>query len=282
MVRVGCSVNMFDEIEMLPPLINNIRQCGVDYINVIYQTVSYTGSIQARVDAGCMLRYMAEKGDIDSWDIFLPDFNAHTSWASKHNEINKRNLGLSFCKQAGCEYFQCRDIDEYFRPREFQDALNTIIQNEYGLTCCMIYIYLLINRQIYRHADIGYITPTWVVYPFMYRISDESEFEKGIVYKFINIDHSREMRSDAVMLLDAPIVTMHHMERVRSDIDRKAISRPCFNLPDSKNDLALYLKKTHEYMPSIDPLYNKKIVLANDEFNILPYINRHLDIKHGF
>ena len=82
----GISYSVFDGEELLEASLKSVRR-SADYINVVYQTVSWTG--ERRNDAlPYFLKTLQDKGLIDELIFFAPDVNKR----AYVNEKRKRNL----------------------------------------------------------------------------------------------------------------------------------------------------------------------------------------------
>lgn len=118
----GMSYSVFDGEELLESSLKSVRG-EVDYINVIYQTVSWYGN---PADPGLLplLLELKEKKLIDELAEFKPDLKKRPGT----NERAKRNFGLELARRAGCTYFMTMDCDEFYLAEEIKKAKEDIIR----------------------------------------------------------------------------------------------------------------------------------------------------------
>lgn len=131
----GVSYSVFDGYELLESSIRSIRN-HVDYVNVVYQKLSWYG---VPADDGllpCLYELQAQ-GLIDE----LIEYTANPNISAPVQEINKRNIGLSAAKRAGCNYFMTMDTDEFYIGSEFENAKQYIVRNEITHSFCNIVHY---------------------------------------------------------------------------------------------------------------------------------------------
>ncbi len=145
----GVSYSVYDGEEILEASIRSIRS-SVDYINVVWQRISWYGEPASKTLEPLLQRLLKEKL-IDELIEFEPDIHRKPG----KNETMKRNIGLKAARKAGCTYFMTMDTDEFYKKEELQEAKEFILknnithsyvsQNVYGLnpeelllsdTCC--------------------------------------------------------------------------------------------------------------------------------------------------
>lgn len=259
---------MFDEINMLPPLLANIQQRNIDYIQIIYQDQSYTG-LPAQKVIYPDLKILLDSHKIHAIEKFDPDLDLRP----KHNELNKRNMGRASCRDAKCDYHQSIDIDEYFRPNEFANALSAVIANGYGFTVCPIYsyVYSQSSKYLYRWKE---TCDKHCFSPLLYAINEKNFMCKSPLPLSGNrIDETRYLLGEKSYCFSSDEICMHHMHMVRKDLHRKFATKAAFS--DTSNHSA---QKQKEHYKSIsvgskiatDPFYGAEVVKVDDEFLVIP------------
>lgn len=192
---------------MLEHAIRSIRS-EVDYVNVVWQSVSWFGNLAAPSLEQDLLE-LKEKGLIDELIFFQPDLSAKPDV----NESHKRNIGLNAARKAGCTHFITLDTDELFDSEEFKKAKKIIYEHNLTHTACNI---------------ITYITPTL-------RELDFAEFAVPFIHKIAN-GEQLVLNADGVWYTDPTrkiplgqksrpyllsIIKMHHFPYIRKDMKNK-------------------------------------------------------------
>lgn len=236
-MRLGCSYNVFDGVELLEPSIKSIRG-SVDYISVIYQTISNFGQ-RTNIDILSLVQDLKTRGLIDNYMEYSPS----TSSKGHYNELIKRNLGLVDCKNAKCTHFMTIDVDEFYIKDEL-DRVKVIVE-ECGCdsSACQMQTY--------------YKTPEWTLdppedyyVPLIYKI-DERRFSMANRWA-VSADPTRRLEARNLRLFGRDEVQMHHMSYVRKDIMSKLTnSSASMNFKDRINSIASYFDR---WQPGQDAL----------------------------
>ena len=214
--RWGVSYSVFDGEELLEASIKSIRP-EVDYVNVVYQNISWYGNKGApRLRE--FLDRLKEKGLIDEIIFFAPDLKRSPG----QNERAKRQVGLQAVRQAGCTYYMPMDCDEFYFTDELSKAKEYIVENNithsfcpqkhYGATPTLL--------QLNIHKFNCYVS-------FFSKLNSRSRLTKN---KRIpcHTDPSRTLnhhfKAKYYVLHN---VCMHHMSNVRKDIAKKYANTSC-------------------------------------------------------
>ena len=112
-MKIGVSYNLFDGEELLEGSIKCIRE-EVDYISVVYQTVSNFGN-PCDEDLVSLLERLKSEGLVDELFEYKPRVNK----GGHYNEITKRNIGVSLSLGESCTHHMSMDSDEYYLLDEF-------------------------------------------------------------------------------------------------------------------------------------------------------------------
>lgn len=209
-IRWGVSYSVFDGEELLEASLRSIR-AEVDYINVVYQTISWYGKA---ADPGllALLHSLRERGLIDELIEFTPDLKLKP----RINERAKRNVGLKHARAHGCHYFMSMDCDEFYLAEELAASKRKILEHNFSHCYCIWVPYgaspLLRPRD--WPGGIGFV-------PFFARLTPWSKLKlsRGNICP---VDSTRAM---ALWPLASQqfmsTVTMHHFSLVRKDVRKK-------------------------------------------------------------
>lgn len=247
----GVSYSVFDGHELLEHSIRSIRN-HVDYVNVVYQKSSWYG---VPADDGllpCLYKLRAQ-GLIDE----LIEYTANPNISAPVQEINKRNMGLSAAKRAGCNYFMTMDTDEFYIGSEFENAKKYIVKNEITHSFCNIVNYGLLPTDRLVAA-----TPSFV--QFMSKIGRFSKLGKN-QNNICLIDPTRGltkysgfgMRGVGDNQYFLSNIQMHHFTYLRKNV--------IFKMKNSSS------KQNHNC--SYSDLSKKTVAKGPDLFNLMPLYN---------
>ena len=119
-MKLGVSYNLFDGEELLESSIKSIRT-NVDFISVVYQTVSNFGN-PCNEELEPLLESLHKEGLIDELFEYRPNINK----GGHYNEIRKRNIGLTLSEGDGCTHHMAMDSDEFYTDEQFKHMKNVI------------------------------------------------------------------------------------------------------------------------------------------------------------
>jgi hypothetical protein len=206
-MKLGVSYNVFDGEELLEGSIKSIRS-EVDYISVVYQTVSNFGN---HCDEGLvpLLNRLKNDGLIDELFEYKPKINK----GGHFNEITKRNIGLSISEGFGCTHHMAMDSDEFYTKEQFIYMKNIIEEGSYDSSACQMTTYY--KEPIYR------LEPKEEYYvSLIYRIKPNSQYVIGHPFPVL-VDPTRRMDGGKCKIFTKDEVEMHHMSYVRNNIEKK-------------------------------------------------------------
>lgn len=244
----GVSYSVFDGFELLEKSILCIRE-SVDYINVVYQKISWYGN---KCDDNLLptLIDLKNKGLIDE----IIEYNyIHQEGRSGHApkyEKEKRALGLKAAKKNKCTYFMTMDCDEFYFKDEEEKAKEFILINNISHSFVLLYNY--IYKPIYRKLNADYYIPFFAkinkfssfipFHFFKYYICfiDQTRLlNKLIIFKFFNFKLYGYYRP---FILNG--ISMHHMTSIRKNIGLKIQNSSAeFSQSEIKNTYEYYLKE---------------------------------------
>jgi len=202
------SYSVFDGYELLKKSIESIRS-SVDYINIVYQTLSWYGE-PADKELLPLLNDLKNSGLIDELIEFSPDFKLNAG----ENETAKRNLGLQYAKKAGGTYFMTMDADEFYIREEVENAKEELIKNDVTHSYCPIVVYGLKPTE-------RLLSPCPLSVQFFSKIKRKSVLGKNDK-PIALVDPTRRL-SDfrGAKYYYLPGCQMHHMTYIRKDVDAK-------------------------------------------------------------
>ena len=207
MMKIGVSVNVFDGEELLENSIKSIRD-NVDYVSVVYQTVSNFGN---PCDEGLvpLLEKLVKDGLVDEIFEYKPKINK----GGHVNEITKRNIGLSLSEGAGCTHHMAMDSDEFYTDEQFKYMKTVMVDGDYDSSSCQMTTYY--KEPIYRldPKEEYYVT-------LLFKIRQGVEFVMGHPFPVL-VDPTRRMLPGNSKVFTREEIEMHHMSYVRKDIRKK-------------------------------------------------------------
>lgn len=271
--RIGASYNLYDGEELLPSSVRSIRP-QVDFINVVYQDVSNFGE-RGPCPLEPFLRGLQEKGLIDRYIRYEPDLDLKAG----ENEHRKRVIGLNACREAGCGYYLDMDVDEYYRPVEFERARDFVFRH--GIDVSAVTIFAYIKSPCYRVSTDCYV-------PFLIRMPHrECTYPARRVFP-VAVDPTRILRTEGrFYLFENKTFAMHHMSWVRYDLERKFRNSSLNANPDNGR-LMEKLRKLADWRFGVHPLpegcdiFNGGIIRkVEDEFGVQGDLDSWADDADG-
>jgi hypothetical protein len=196
---------LFDGEELLEGSIKQIRN-QVDYISVVYQTVSNFGN---PCDSGLvpLLERLKSEGLIDELFEFSPKVNK----GGHSNETQKRNIGLALSQGAGCTHHMSMDSDEYYLPSEFENLKKMIVDGDYDSSFCQMQTYYKSWEYSLNPAEEYYVS-------LIFKIKPDSEYVIGYPTPVL-VDPTRRLSpSNKPLILKREEIQMHHGSYIRNNV----------------------------------------------------------------
>ena len=206
-MKIGVSYNLFDGEELLESSINSVRK-NVDYISVVYQTVSNFGN-ECDKSLVPLLEELKSKGLIDELFEYRPKVNK----GGHYNEIKKRNLGLYLSEGANCTHHMAMDSDEFYTYEQFRFMKDEMLSGGFDSSACQMTTYYKDSKYRLEPKEEYYVT-----LPF--KIRQGVEFVMGTNYPVL-VDPTRRMEAGNYRIFTREEIEMHHMSYVRKDIRKK-------------------------------------------------------------
>jgi hypothetical protein len=144
-MRLGVAYNFFNAEEHLLASLRSVRN-AVDFIVIIYQTVSNAGDIWTD-EAHTALEAAVSSNLADMAIEYTPD----AGLSRQENELKKRKLGLAQCRTARCSHFLSMDADEFYRHSELEESKSIILRD--CLTRTTVSSLFHLQRPVYRSLD---------------------------------------------------------------------------------------------------------------------------------
>lgn len=206
-MKLGLSYNLFDGEELLEGSIRCIRD-SVDYISVVYQTVSNFGN-QSHSNILDLLTDLKHKNLIDNITKFDPEI-IHGS----KNELIKRNIGLDLSRKYQCTHHMSIDTDEYYIRSEFDTIKQKIIEADHDASFCQMMTY-------YKSWEYVLDPPENYYVPLIYKIKDNARYTKQRHFPVV-VDPTRKM-SNIInpIIFDRSIIQLHHGSYIRNNLQIK-------------------------------------------------------------
>lgn len=206
-MKLGIAYNIWDGEELLENSIKSIRE-NVDYISVVYQTISNFGN---PCDDGLvpLLEDLLKRGLVDEIFEYKPSLNR----GGHHNEITKRNIGLSLSEGVGCTHHMAMDSDEFYTDEQFKYMKNVVVEGDYDSCACQMITYY--KEPIYR------LDPKEEYYvSLLFKIKQGVDFVMACPFPVL-VDPTRRMSPGKYKIFTRDEIEMHHMSYVRKDLRKK-------------------------------------------------------------
>jgi hypothetical protein len=256
-MKLGVSYNVFDGEELLESSIKSIRS-EVDYISVVYQTVSNFGN-QCSEELVSLLDKLVDEGLVD--EIFK--YKPNIKWGGHRNEITKRNIGLSLSKGNGCTHHMSMDSDEFYIKEQLYNLKVKMEKGGYDSSFCRMRTYFKDPRFEVRPMNEYYVS-------VIYKISPNNEFVFGKPTPVL-VDPTRRMNSITPLIMKREDLEMYHMSYVKKNIKSKlenSSSKSAFK--DINRFLTMFDKyDVGETFFTTHPPGNETTILVDNKFDIL-------------
>lgn len=262
--KLGISYNLFCGEELLKDSILSIKDC-VDYINVVWQRVSWTGQ-KAEESLETLLLELKSEGLIDNIIEYSFDIDKVERNYKKYS-CAKKNLGLKDLRHKKCTHFMLMDVDEFYRKKEFLKAKEFVYTHKITHSVCSIYDYRVSPQ--YREIDardycVGFI---FKLYPYT-RVIGFGRVNNLPCY----IDALRAVPYLPFLhrFYYLNMVSMRHMTGVRKNFHTKAINT-ISNYTESGRRVIKKFESLQKKVENMDEnaLLNSGYIKVKDEFGIL-------------
>lgn len=207
--KFGVSYNVFsDSIELLEPSIKNIRK-SVDYISIIYQTISNIGQTST-IDIESIVKKLKSDGLVDEIIKYTPVM----MYGVHNNEVAKRNLGVICSRDAGCDYHLSMDSDEFYNTEEFEKMKQYYVDNDLDGGYCQMLTYYKNGSTILDPPEDYYVS-------LFYKVKDNENYFKIGTATPVTVDPTRSMLTTKYHIFSREEIQMLHLSYIRNDIRMK-------------------------------------------------------------
>lgn len=254
-MKLGASYNVFDGIELLEASIKSIRY-NVDYINVVYQTVSNYGQT---IDSIEYLEDLLKRKLIDN----LIYYNPTTHKGGGFNETRKRNIGLNDCKINNCTHMMSMDTDECYLNDQLAYAKQMIESNNSDSSACKMKVY-------YKYPTLQIKKLMDVYVSLIMKIDDRQFTNAGWP---VTVDPTRKMKANKLHLFTRNEIEMHHYSYVRTDLNAKLTNSSAVS--NYTKHIPLLLKQYEQCTEesTIVTMYNNSKLRQSETIKVLNYFN---------
>lgn len=201
--KVGAIYNTFYGLELIEDSILSIRD-SVDYIVLVHQKKGFNGGDEPKINK-YIINYLLSNNIVDDI-IYYDNFNINV----EKSVLEKRNIGLEYCKKNKCDYIIPLDCDELYNSDELTDEINTM--NEEGIDTLYSPIYA------YYYDENHYFKDTYYV-PSVYKV-DNRKFE--ITASSVLVDPVRKMKENKYKI---STMGMHHFTYLKDNYFYKINNR---------------------------------------------------------
>ena len=207
-IKWGASYNVFDGIELLEASIDLIRP-HVDFISVVYQTVSNLGNPVEDLQQEELLKSLVASKKVDKLIKYRPQFEL----GPHYNEVKKREIGAAASQQVGCHYHLSLDCDEFYLGNELQYVKQYYLDNQLeGGYCQMLTYYKSTKYILDPPEDYGV--------PLFFDISRGQNYVWNAPAPIL-CDPTRKMPVERSKIFDRSEIQMHHLSGVRKNYRQK-------------------------------------------------------------
>lgn len=220
--KVGAAYNTFYGIELLEKSIESIRPT-VDYVVIVHQRKSFSGNMEDPNNDKLFKKMLDDKLIDDI--IYYDQINKNIQTCV----LEKRNIGLEYCKKNKCDFIIPMDADERYNKTELLEELNYMYDNDIKTLYSPIHSYF--------YDEYHYFADTYYV-PSAFRI-DNRVFE--ISQSSVLVDPVRKMTEKKYRISKMP---MHHYTYLKNSFKNKiGKSVSSYNPEINKN-----FEKIHQYL----------------------------------
>ncbi len=208
-IKFGASYNVYDGIELLEHSIKSIRE-SVDFISVVYQTISNSGQTSDE-DIKGLLDELVGKGLINEVFHYNPKLNMSLHW----NELEKRKIGVYLSQNADSKYHLTIDTDEIYIKNQLDYVKQYMLDNpNIDAGYCQMQTYYKSTEFVLDPPEDYYVSLFFDIY------DGERNYgfgERGVVL----VDPTRNMKSVNPKVFTRNEIELHHISGVRKNYRKK-------------------------------------------------------------
>lgn len=235
-MKLGISYNLFDGEELLKYSISSIRN-SVDYISVIYQTVSNFGE-KCSENLIELLQTLQKDGLINELYYYEPVVNNNLNATNQNQEVTKRNIGVELSRKNNCTHHMVIDTDEFYVESEFKN-MKSIIESGFDTGYCKHIQYY--KDSIYRKDP---MEEEYVETIFALHENTKICFNQPCV---VPVDPSRKSNNINFRIFNRSEIQMHHMSFVRNNLRKKLMNHTSRPSLMATNEMVCKYYETWQY-----------------------------------
>jgi hypothetical protein len=209
-------------LELIEKSISSIKDCA-DYIVIVHQKKGFNGNPEPEINK-YILSYLKENKLVD--DIVYYEVDDRNV---QQGVLNKRNIGLDYCRKNGCMFIMPMDCDEQYNSNEVIIEINNMYENNIDTLYSPIYSYY--------YDEHHYFKDTYFV-PSVFKINDR-KFER--IKSSVLVDPVRKMQERNYKISD---MYMHHYSYLKNSYSNK-MNNSAFSVVEDLNN---NVKKINDYL----------------------------------
>ena len=221
-IKIGVVYNTFYGLELIEKSISSIKDCA-DYIVIVHQKKGFNGNPEPEINK-YILSYLKENKLVD--DIVYYEVDDRNV---QQGVLNKRNIGLDYCRKNGCMFIMPMDCDEQYNSNEVIIEINNMYENNIDTLYSPIYSYY--------YDEHHYFKDTYFV-PSVFKINDR-KFER--IKSSVLVDPVRKMQERNYKISD---MYMHHYSYLKNSYSNK-MNNSAFSVVEDLNN---NVKKINDYL----------------------------------
>ncbi|MCK9446623.1 DUF3880 domain-containing protein [bacterium] len=239
--KIGAIYNTFYGLDIIEQSINSIKNI-VDYIVIVHQNIGFNGNDEPIINKKILNRLI--KNNMVNDIIYYNNENISV----QSGVLEKRNIGLEYCKNNNCDFIIPLDADELYNNEELLNEINNMYDENIDTLYSPIYAYYYDNKHYF--LDTYYVASVYKV--------DERKFE--IIKTSVLMDPVRKMKENNYKISTMP---MHHFTFLKDSYVVKLNNRVGII---NNNDIYIKMKDIHNHLMKWKE-GNDALVLANDLIN---------------
>jgi hypothetical protein len=236
--KVGAAYNTFYGLELIEESIKSIKKY-VDYIIIVHQKIGFNGNPEPEKNKQ-ILKNLIDNKLVD--DIVYYDGNKDI----EQGVLNKRNIGLDYCKKNGCTFIMPMDSDERYNIKELITEINFMYDNNIDTLYSPIYSYYYDENHYFK--DTYFVASVFKI--------DNRRFE--VTKSSVLVDPLRKMNEGIYKISE---MYMHHYTYLKNSFSNKINNSVALTTDDSY--ITIGMKKIYDYL-MLWSEGNEAFVFAND------------------
>jgi hypothetical protein len=237
--KVGVAYNTFYGLELIEKSIKSIKKY-VDYIVIVHQKIGFNGNPEPEKNKQ-ILEHLMDNKLVDN--IVYYDNNDKNV---QEGVLNKRNIGLDYCKKNGCTFIMPMDSDERYNINELITEINFMYDNNIDTLYSPIYSYYYDENHYFK--DTYFVASVFKI--------DNRRFE--VAKSSVLVDPVRKMNEGTYKISE---MYMHHYTYLKNSFSFKINNNVASTTDDSI--ITINMKKILDYL-KLWSEGNEALVFVND------------------